>query len=54
MFAYATLRNTYKHVLTYTCMNKSKKLIELPVIKATEPKPIRKLQKLCQQNKKIN
>lgn len=35
MFAYVTLRNTYKHVLTYTCMNKSKKLIELPVINAT-------------------
>jgi hypothetical protein len=48
MFAYVTLRNTYKHVLTYTCMNKSKKLIELPVINAT--KPIRRLQKLRQRN----
>lgn len=51
---YITLRNTYKHVLTYTCMNKSKNLIELPVITAT--KPIRRLQKLLQYNiiKKIN
>jgi hypothetical protein len=48
MFTYITLRNTYKHVLTYTCMNKSKKLIELPVINAT--KPIRRLQKLRQRN----
>lgn len=48
MFACVTLRNTYKHVLTYTCMNKSKKLIELPVINAT--KPIRRLQKSRQRN----
>lgn len=49
MYTYITLRNTYKHVLTYTCMNKSKKLIELSITNTT--KQIKRLQKLRQHNK---
>ena len=52
MFTYITLRNNYKHVLTYTCMIKSKKLkIELPVTNITRKtiKPIKR-QNYCQQN----
>ncbi|VFJ13955.1 protein of unknown function [Candidatus Nitrosocosmicus franklandus] len=50
MCTYITLRNTYKHVLTYTCMNKPKKLIELSITNTT--KQMKRLQKLPQRNKK--